>query len=225
MISAVVKCQLMDTELLTMTKEAVETIRPYVDELILVDQASDVGRDWMKKTADIYIENKVSGGFPLTVKQGMEKAHGKYVAILNNDIKFEGDWVTPLVDLFRDDVGLVHPLMLNWDDEKKIGNNVVYNLPPKLGMYFSAFFLNPKIYNKIGGWDTEYDFWGYDDWDYYYRLRKARYNAIWTNRVCYWHKGGMTIRKLGREHYYSKNREIFKNKHNRNPDDIDWAYL
>ncbi len=224
--SAIVKCQLLDEELLEMTKDAVATIRSYVEELILVDQASVVGQEWMSKTADIYIRNKVSGGFPVTVKQGMAVAKGDYVAVLNNDIKFQGDWVFPLVQLLeKENVALVHPKLLDWGKEFETGDTVIYNPSPKDGMFFSAFMLNPKIYKELGGWDTEYDFWGYDDWDYYYRLRKAKYNAIWTDRVSYWHKGGATISKIGRDQYVEKNRLTFINKHGRDPQNIDWAFL
>jgi GT2 family glycosyltransferase len=224
-ISAVVKCQLLDNELLEMTKEAVATIKPYVQELILVDQASEVGQDWMIDTADIYIRNNKSGGFPLTVHQGMGVATGDYVAILNNDILFEGDWVTPLIKLFKKDVGLVHPYMIDWGEPKETKDNIVYNLSPKMGLYFSAFILDPKIYKEIGGWDIDYDFWGYDDWDYYYRMRKAHYNSVWTDKVCYWHKGGATIRKIGRDYFVAKNKQRFIDKHGRVPEEIDWAYL
>lgn len=225
-ISALVKCQLLDEELLEMTKEAVATIRPYVQELILVNQASVVGLEWLKSTADVYIDNKVSTGFPGFAKQGMEQATGDYVAILNNDIKFQGDWVTPLVKLIQNtNVGLVHPKMLNWDDEYKEGESIIYNPPPVDGMYFSAFMVDPKIYQLLGGWDDTYDFWGYDDWDYYYRLLKAGHNAIWTDKVSYWHKGGATINRIGREQFIQKNRKIFTEKHGIDPHHVDWRFI
>lgn len=226
MISAIVKCQLLDEDLLDMTKEAVSTIKPYVDELILVNQGSVVGLEWMKDTADVYISNEVSKGFPDTVKQGMEKATGEYVAVLNNDIRFSGNWVDPLVELLKEtNVGLVHPKMINWTDPFIKGDNVVYNPLPTDGMFFSAFMIDPVIYKKLGGWDVEYDFWGYDDWDYYYRLLTGNYNAIWTDKVCYRHKGGATIGKIGREQFIAKNRQLFTEKHGIDPHHIDWKHL
>lgn len=225
-ISAIVKCQLLDNELLEMTKESVATIRPYVQELILVDQASVVGLEWLKTTADVYIHNEVSKGFPWFAKHGIERATGDYVAVLNNDIKFQGDWVTPLVKLFKEtNVGLVHPKMLDWEDTYSQGKEVIYNPPPQSGMYFSAFMIDPNIYNLIGGWNEEYDFWGYDDWDFYYRLLKSGHNAVWTDKVCYWHKGGATISKIGREQFIQKNKDLFIKLHGINPHSIDWNFL
>jgi GT2 family glycosyltransferase len=225
MISAIVKCQLLDDDLLEMTKEAVATIKPYVDELILVNLGSVVGLEWMK-TQGVVIDSDPTLGFPRFVKNGMEKATGEYVAILNNDIKFQGDWVTPLIEEFKEpNTALVHPKMLNWTDEYKSGDMLLFNPDPKQGMFFSAFIVDKKIYEKLGGWATEYDFWGYDDWDYYYRLLLAKYNAIWTDKVCYWHKGGATIAHFGRDKFLVKNRQIFTEKHGIDPQHVDWKWL
>ena len=223
--SAIVKCQLLDDELLQITKDAVMTIKPYVDELILVNLASVVGVEWLKRTADVYIHNEVSKGFPEFVKQGMEKATGDYVAVLNNDIKFSGDWVTPLVSLMTPDVAIVHPNCQAWGDVFYNGTKDIINSTPLEGLFFSAFVINPIIYKKVGGWDTDYDFWGYDDWDYYYRTRKAGYTTILTNRVGYWHKGGATINKIGREQFIQKNKALFKLKHGIDPHDVNWETL
>ena len=144
-ISAIVKCQLLDDELLEMTKEAISTIKPYVDELILVNQGSVVGLEWMKDTADVYLSNEVSKGFPDTVKQGMEKATGDYVAMLNNDIKFSGNWIDPLIKLFTKDVAIVHPNCMNWGDKFYHGDRDLVNTTPLDGLFFSAFIMDPKI--------------------------------------------------------------------------------
>jgi GT2 family glycosyltransferase len=224
-ISAVVKCQLLDQALFTMTKEAMATIRPYVDELILIDHNSKVGQKWLRDTADIYINNKVPGGYPVTASQGMNVATGDVVALLNNDIKFFGDWATPLANLITDEVAIAHPYCIDWGKPSIPSEVKYYNPSPQQGMFFSAFMVNPKIYKKLGGWDTDYKFWGYDDWDFYYRVRKAGYTAILTSEVFYWHKGGATINKIGREKFEEKNRQLFIKKHGRDPQSIDWKYL
>ncbi len=224
-ISAVVKCHLLDEELLEMTRESLKTIKPYVDELILIDHNSPIGSDWLRDQADIYLNNKVAGGYPITASQGMSVATGDVVALLNNDIKFFGDWATPLAELIKDDVAIVHPYCLDWGKPSTPGDLVFYNKPPHEGMFFSAFMVNPKIYKELGGWDTDYKFWGYDDWDYYYRTRKAGYNSILTSKAFYWHKGGATINKIGREKFEEANRQLFIKKHGRDPQSIDWKFL
>lgn len=221
-LSAVVKCHLLDQELYDMTRESLETIAPYVDELILIDHASPIGKDWMIRQSDIYIRNRTALGFPYTVTQGMGVATGDLVAVLNNDIKFQGDWVSPLVKMFEDDVALVHPKMLDWGVPFVEGSTVKELYNPREGLFFSAFILAPKVYADLGGWDTDYDFWGYDDWDYLYRVSNSKYKVIWTDRVSYQHKGGATISKIGRDKYKEKNRRIFEDKHGIDPEEVVW---
>jgi len=220
MISAVMKCHILDESLLRMTQEAVDTVKPYVKELILIDHASPFGGGWMRSVADVYVRNKEALGSPKTVEQGIKLASTEHVAVLNNDIKFFGDWVSPLMKY--DKYALIHPMMLDWDQPITQGNRVLINLPPEQGMFFSAFILDRGVYDKLGGWDTDYDFWGYDDWDYYYRLLRRGYEAVWTDEVVYWHKGGATIERIGRDRYKDKNRKLFKKKHGVDPHDVIW---
>lgn len=221
MISAVVKCHLLDDYLLEMTQDAVATIKPFVDELILVDHASPTGSGWLKREADIYLRYDEAKGFPYTAKDGIALANNDYVAVLNNDILFFTNWVEKLMQ-FKD-YALIHPQMVDWGREHYSGDTVKENISPQEGMFFSAFIVNKKIYNDIGGWDTDYDFWGYDDWDFYYRLLEAGHKAVWTDVANYWHKGGATIGRIGRKQFQDKNRELFKQKHGIDPHDVDWS--
>jgi len=147
-------------------------------------------------------------------------ANGDYVAVLNNDILFNGDF-SKLVKLFDKNTLLVHPKMIGWNDRFTEGSEIKENIDPKEGMFFSAFIVNKKLFNKVK-WDMDYDYWGYDDWDFYYRARKAGYDCLWTDIVCYKHKGGATINKIGREKFQDKNRELFIKKHGIKPEEINW---
>ena len=217
-ISAVVKCHLLDNELLEMTRDALETIKPYVDELIIVDHGSDIGGGYLRGEANIYLRYDKSRGFPYTAAHGIALAKHKHVAVLNNDILFFGDWVKDLEGL--EDYALIHPKMLDWNMPVEKGNTVRENIRPEEGMFFSAFIINK---DKYIGWDTDYNYWGYDDWDYYYRLLESGEKAVWTDKTVYWHKGGATIRKIGRDQFVKENIKIFEDKHGINPHDINWS--
>jgi len=223
MISSIVKCHLLDEELVKMTMEALDTIYPYCDETIIVITEDSVMPYYFER---YLIANDIGvitakKGFPNFIKDGMYVASSDYVAVLNNDILFKGDWVKPLMGLFEKDTLLVHPKMLDWNEPILTGREVKENIDPKEGMFFSAFVVNKKLFNKVG-WDTDYDYSGYDDWDFYYRARKAGYNCLWTDIVQYKHKGGATMNKIGRDQYYKKNRELFVKKHGVDPQAIDW---
>lgn len=226
MLTAIVKCHLLDEELVKMTMEALDTIYPYCDETIIVRTDDsimpyDFEQYLIKHGIGVVTAQK---GFPHFVKTGMICAEGDYVAVLNNDIIFKGDWVKPLLGLFEDDTLLVHPKMLDWNEEIKTGREIKENIDPKEGMFFSAFILNKKLYEELG-WDTDYDYSGYDDWDFYYRARLNGYNCLWTDIVQYRHKGGATMNKIGRDQYYKKNRELFIKKHGIDPQQINWYAL
>jgi GT2 family glycosyltransferase len=226
MMTSIVKCHLLDEELVKMTMEALDTIYPYSDETIAITTEDSVLPDYFTNyllDCDIQLLT-ANKGFPSFVDTGMSFAKGKYVAVLNNDILLPPNWSKPLLGLFEYNTLLVHPKMLGWNDPILTGREVKENIDPKQGMFFSAFILNKKLYNKVG-WDMDYDYSGYDDWDFYYRARKLGYDCIWTDIVQYKHKGGATMDKIGRDQYYKKNRELFITKHGTKPEEIDWYAL
>jgi len=224
-MSSIVKCHLLDEELVKMTMEALETIYPYSYETIAVATEDSILPNYF---LDYLIERDIQllvadKGFPDFVTTGMLIATGDYVAVLNNDILMPKNW-DKIVDLFEEDTLMVHPKMLGWEDKFKQGREIKENIDPKEGMFFSAFVVNRKLFNKVK-WDMDYDYWGYDDWDFYYRARKKGYNCLWTDIVQYKHKGGATIAKIGREKFQDKNRKLFIQKHGIKPEEIDWYSL
>jgi len=225
MMTSIVKCHLLDEELVKMTMDALDTIHPYSDETIVVSTQDSILPNYF---LDYLIKNDIQlltaeKGFPNFITTGMLIANGDYVAVLNNDILLPPNW-DKLLGLFEEDTLLVHPKMLGWKDKFEQGREVKENIDPREGMFFSAFIVNKKLYDQIG-WDLDYDYWGYDDWDFYYRARRAGYDCIWTDIVCYKHKGGATIGKIGREKFENKNRELFIKKHGIEPQAIDWYEL
>lgn len=224
MITSIVKCHLLDEELVKMTMNALDTIYPYSDNTICIITTDSIVPKYFE---DYCNEHKIARvitplkGFPYFVDTGMKCAAGDYVAVLNNDILLPPNWSKKLLGLFEEDTLLVHPKMIGWNDEFTEGRDVLENIDPKEGLFFSAFILNKKLYEQIG-WDIEYDYWGYDDWDFYYRARKAGFNCLWTDIVSYKHKGGATISKIGRDKFEDGNRMLFVEKHGINPQDIKW---
>jgi hypothetical protein len=205
--------------------EALDTIYPYSDETIVVTTIDSVMPEYFK---EYLYEHKIKWviakkGFPEFVRKGMLSAKGDYVAVLNNDILFDGDF-SRLIRLFDDNTLLVHPRMIGWYENFHLGDEVKENIDPREGMFFSAFIVKKDLFNEVK-WDLDYDYWGYDDWDFYYRARKMGFDCKWTSLVSYKHKGGATIAKVGREKFEEKNRQLFIKKHGIDPQKIDWYNL
>ncbi len=225
-MTSIVKCHLLDEELVKMTIEALDTIYPYSDETIVVSTQDSMLPNYFLDYLLKYGIKLITAekGFPNFITTGIEIAQGDYMAVLNNDILMPIGWSKYLLSLFEKDTLLVHPKMLGWNDSFYKGRDIKENIDPKSGMFFSAFIVNKEMFNKLG-WDMDFDYWGYDDWDFYYRARKADYNCVWTDIVQYKHKGGATISKIGRDKYQDKNRELFIKKHGIEPELIDWYSL
>jgi len=222
-LTSIVKCHLLDEDLVKMTMEALDTIYPFSDETIIIRTPDSVMPNYFEQYLDEYNIRTITAekGFPNFVVAGMLAAKGDYVAVLNNDILMPANWSKPLLGLFNTDTLLVHPKMNSWHEEFFKGRQIKDNISPQEGMFFSAFILNKKEYSKLG-WDTDYEYWGFDDWDFYYRARKKYMPCIWTDIVQYKHKGGATIGKIGREKFEEKNRDLFQKKHHVSPQIINW---
>lgn len=203
--------------------EALDTIHPYSDETIIVTTKDSIVPDYFYRYLDANGMSVVVAdrGFPHFITTGMRCASGDTVAVLNNDILMDKDWSKKTEWLFDPTTLMVHPKMLGWYDEFYKGSQVKENIDPKEGMFFSAFIVNKRLFNELG-WDLDFDYWGYDDWDFYYRARKSGYECKWTDIVQYKHKGGATISKIGREQFEQKNKELFIKKHGVDPQSINW---
>ena len=102
------------------TRQCVNSIRLLTDEpyeLIFVDNASrDATPDYLRsleKADDVtLILNDQNCGFPAAVNQGLERATGDNILLLNNDTIVTTGWLRRMLDVLHssDDVGLVGPV-------------------------------------------------------------------------------------------------------------------
>jgi GT2 family glycosyltransferase len=147
---------------------------------------------------------------------GVLSAKGKYVAILNNDIEVDENWLTPLVevlekmpwvaaadakfrnfyqrDVFDDSVAAGR-----WIDY--FGNNYTRGIREyDLGQYDKPVYIfgvltifRKDLLLKIGGFDLSYIF-GYEDIDIAWRLYLAGYKVLYVPRSVIYHKSGATTK-------------------------------
>ncbi|MCI3150039.1 glycosyl transferase [Bacillus cereus] len=84
------------------TKECIHSIRKYTVqedyELIVVDNASIDGTvEWLEMQPDIkLVKNEENMGFPRGCNQGIRKAKGENILLLNNDVVVTEQWLTNL---------------------------------------------------------------------------------------------------------------------------------
>ncbi len=106
---------------LQFTKECIYSIRKFTSqenyELIVVDNASTDGTvEWLQVQPDILlVKNTKNEGFPRGCNQGIKKAKGENILLLNNDVVVTAHWLTNLLRCLyaRKDTAAVGPVTNN----------------------------------------------------------------------------------------------------------------
>jgi len=185
-------------------------------EIIIVDNGSDDGSvDWLKSLGEelVLIELEKNHGFSKAVNEGITKATGEYIVLLNNDIILPQEFLTSLYDCMiqKQNTFSVQAKMLKYDNQNLIddaGDNLtIFGWTKKRGIgklknhyqkevkVFSscagAAMYKKSILDKIGTFDENY-FAYLEDVDIGYRSRIYGYeNWYCPDAICF-HVGSGT---------------------------------
>ncbi len=110
MISIITPLVILEEELLERTKLFFKDVRAGMkedDELIVIDNGSMLGIDYMKEIADIYVRVHIPIGYGPAFNMGIKLAKGEYILIPNNDMRVDVLWREKLLEKFVDKVGIV----------------------------------------------------------------------------------------------------------------------
>ncbi len=215
-------------------------------EIILIDNASS---DKTKTAFDTeinfvrYFRNEVNLGFPAAVNQGITKALGKFILVLNNDTILTDNLVERMLEIAESDekIGLVGPLSnevsgLQKDDNAKYQsieemhkyaerlretnkNELLYF--PRLA--FLCTLIKREVIEKIGGLDERFSPGNYEDDDFCLRAQLAGFKTVIAKDTFIHHFGSRSFKADGNKVYQDrldKNRKIFYNKWNVTPEDV-----
>lgn len=158
------------------------------------------------------IVNSENLGFARPNNQAAERARGRYLAFVNNDMKLEPDWLSTMVaalDSAPPDVACIGSRILNWDGSHVdfIGGTMAFN-----GMGFQpgyqapthspegqafpdellfacggAMLIRRDVYLDIGGFDEDY-FAYYEDVDLGWRLWVLGYRVLFCPEAVVYHR-------------------------------------
>ncbi|GAG10105.1 unnamed protein product, partial [marine sediment metagenome] len=193
-------------------------------ELILVDNGSDVGVEFMKKEADKYIRNDKNLGFAVACNQGFEVCEGEFIVCSNNDIFVYRDWARALYWTFSDnpDCGVAMPGLMKQTDDARVALeisepdlSVNYDKYGRGAEFGSCFMVKKELFDKL----KEEDGYVFDerflkafseDRDLWRRVRLMGLETIRTHKTRIFHQGNATVAKLeNRKQYTSPNRIYF----------------
>jgi len=190
------------------TLECLSSVQKYtacIDyEIIVIDDCSeDESESILREIENItYLRNPENLGFLLSCNQGAKKARGEYLLLLNNDIQVTENWLSPLIETFKEfkDVGLVGPKIIypngylqeagtriNRDGSTQlIGLDQDPNLPRynyiREVEYCSGACLLVKtsLFQALGGFDAIYQPAYYEDADMNFRIRTQGYKIYYN---------------------------------------------
>lgn len=205
-------------------------------ELIVVDNGSYDGSEKFPEKIFIstkykIIKNTKNIGFASANNQGVEKANGKYILLLNNDTKVKKNFLSKMVEKMEGDptLGVIQPKIYLMDKVGYLDN--AGSFLTRIGFLhhwgfmekdspefskereiFSAkgacMLIKKSVIDKVGLFDK--DFFSYfEESDFCWRVWLAGYKVIFYPKAVIYHKLGFTIRRLDvsniNYHYY-KNR-------------------
>jgi O-antigen biosynthesis protein len=200
------------------TRLCIESIRQYTTsgsyELIVVDNASRDGTvEWLREQSDIMsVFNKKNEGFPKGCNQGMERASGTEILLLNSDTIVTPHWLEQLLAaLYSDDrvgaVSCVTNNCSNWqrveaqysslDDmmafAEQYNHTDTSKWEQRLVLVGFCYMFKREVYEKVGEMDEAFTPGNYEDDDYSLRIWQAGYRLLLCKDTFIHHFGGASF--------------------------------
>lgn len=173
-------------------------------ELIVVDNNSDV------KPKNVTIQNDKNIGFPAAVNQGLKRATGEYILILNPDARAPTDLFVKSIQFMRDypDAGVMGPKLVNLDgtiqgsvfDEPTLFKPTQKYTPRTKNpvavdaVSGACMFIPRSTVDKVGLF-TEEVFMYYEDMDYCRRIRRLGLKVYFNPQITVVHEHGASAKQ------------------------------
>lgn len=208
-------------------------------EIVIVDNASTDGSvneilktQKSKKLTIKIIKNRTNRGFAQAVNQAIKKSLGELIFVINNDIVFNKDFISILVEYIKKNpkVGIVGgKIYYSKPKNKLLYQGLKFNpwtgslnkqkdpniLKKTEWVQGCAMLIDKKVVRKIGFLDPGF-FFSFEDADYCLRARRVGFDIIYNPKAVGWHKESASIDRFGlvrkaEELYKAKWRYILKN--------------
>lgn len=188
---------------------------PGAEIIVSDDVSSDGSVDYLKKHFPrvMVVTSPKRRGFAGNVNAGVAKATGDIVILLNTDVEPEKGYIQPLLSHFKDDdVFAVGCLEKSWENNRPIlrGRGLAH--------WYRGFYVHSRgevdgtntawvsggsgafrksMWDRLGGMDTLYNPFYWEDIDLSYRARKAGWKTVFEPKsiVNHYHEEGKIKRE------------------------------
>lgn len=194
---------------LSITEDCIESIKANTEdyEIIIVDNGSD------PPFKDPTIRNAYNLGFPVAVNQGIKKAKGDIICLLNNDVIVTPGWadklashlnkyaiVSPLTNYCAGIQKTAIPVYYNEDELYQASTNWAHD---RKGMVLPAnwvigfcFMFKKSLYDEIGEFDESMWPSSGEEIDFCYRAKAAGHKTAIVQDVYVHHIGSVTFQDM-----------------------------
>ncbi len=185
-----------------------------IQEIIIVDDASedDSVKLIKRKFPEVKLfKHKVNRGFSAVVNTGARSASGKYIALINNDVAPEIDFLEHTLPHFKKKKVFAvsfHEIGYGWAKGKFEDGFVGFEPGKESDRVHESFWVNGgsgifrrDVWMKLGGMDEELlspFYW--EDIDLSYRAAKRGYKLLWEPKAKVHHKHGTTMKTIPRRY-------------------------
>lgn len=216
-MKVIIPVWIINNELLELTKNTIFSFNNH--DLIIVDNASELGGGYLRSLAHTYILNKTNLGFAKAVNQGLRIVQDEYVAIANNDIRVTPNWAdVAKIVLAKKNTYSCHFKMCAYDEPIILGKDMIYSGMERWcqGSFFVLRRLE-KVYYDEGYLNS------YDDWDFFHTIRSKGYKTAYTNKAAFQHHDSYSQKLIPeREKNNEYNRKYFQVKWGETPEELFW---
>jgi len=222
---------------ITLLPECLDSVRKQEllpDEIILVDDGSCDGTQALvsQNYPEVcLVRLDPNRGFAAAANEGIRRAKGEYIALLNNDARAAPRWLSELKKALdeRPSVGSCSSKMLFADGSDTINSIGIgftragtafdvgygqkdgpqFNRPrPVFGACAGAAMYRRKLFDSVGLFDEDFYMW-YEDADLSFRAQLAGYKCFFVPTAIVYHIGGGTVSPQDAKHtYYCSRNQI-----------------
>jgi len=183
-------------------------------EIIVVDNGSTQNqKEYLSKVKDIiYVDNPTNRGFTGGHIDGLKKARGEYILLLNNDAVIDEDYIMNALPHFKDpEVAAIGGRAYFWNNDHALFDRTapfysyqeidIYTGEAKMlqsdhgtiqevnNVSGSAVIIRKNVINEIG-YLYEPFFAYFEETDLFARMKRAGYKVLYDPSLRIWHKNG-----------------------------------